>query len=455
MSIFGGGPVPATTAPRASADADQQGGGYLVPAGTSIGQIIDYYNGSGDGSAFEIYSVGLPMSRDIAVTFATLNRAVTLIAGAIGQLTATGGLYAVGRDGREAKSRRVRGVLERMSDSLDGGDSPALQTVEDMAADYCLDGNAISVPDWMRDGMLRKLTRMSAWASELTPTSDGGSVYRLQPVDAWGQGTILKARRDVVHQRWPQLLRHGRGGSTLDGFALGPVVALRPALDIGVQGDRYIREWFSSGARSKLHIDYGVSPTEGRSQILSPTQRQELAGEIGRLTTGTRKPLVTFGATSSYLRDIPQDKEALALREFQVQEVLRVYGIPAPLANVDMTSWGSGIEQLARVWWRFGLSQHLGRFLAPLSHLLLPHDVRFMVDETELLRGDWKDSTLLGNAIRGDAQRQPVGSVTEVRRILGLRPEVDGDLMEPMNGSSDPPNDGPPGSDPPGGGPVE
>ena len=454
MSIFGGGPVPPGDLPG-RASADQQGGGYLVPASAGIGQILDYVSGSGGDWPFEIYSVGLPMSRDIAVTFATLNRAVTLISGAIGQLVATGGLYAVDRGGREAKSRRVMAVIERMGDSLDGGDSPALQTVEDMAADYCLDGNAISVPDWMRDGTLRRLTRMSAWASELIPTSDGGSVYRLQQAQGYGSGAEYEARRDVVHQRWPQLLRYGRSGSTRDGFALGPVVALRPALEIGVQGDRYIREWFGSGAKSKLHIDYGVSPTEGRSQILSPDQRKSLADEIGTLTTGTRKPLVTFGAKSSYLRDIPQDKEALALREFQVQEVLRVYGIPAPLANVDMTSWGSGIEQLARVWWRFGLAQHLDRFIEPLSHRLLPPGVRFRADPTDFLRGDWKDSTLLANAIRGDAQRAPVGSVIEVRRVLGLRPDVDGDLMEVPSGSSDPPNAGPPGGDPPGGDPVE
>ena len=262
MSLFDG-PVPATTAPRASADG-QQGGGYLVPASAGIGQILDYVSGSGGDWPFEIYSVGLPMSRDIAVTFATLNRAVTLISGAIGQLVATGGLYAVDRGGREAKSRRVMAVIERMGDSLDGGDSPALQTVEDMAADYCLDGNAISVPDWMRDGTLRRLTRMSAWASELIPTSDGGSVYRLQQAQGYGSRGRIRGspRRRPPAVAAASAVRPQRvDARRLRARPCGGAPAC--ARDRRAGRPLHPRSGSRRGAKSKLHIDYGVSSHRG------------------------------------------------------------------------------------------------------------------------------------------------------------------------------------------------
>ena len=39
---------------------------------------------------------------------------------------------------------------------------------------------------------------------------------------------------------------------------MAPVVAMRPALSIGMHGDRYIQRWFQRGAQGKLHVDYDV-----------------------------------------------------------------------------------------------------------------------------------------------------------------------------------------------------
>ena len=235
--------------PSKDQSAGRQG---LVPAGTTIASILDYVSGTGDAWPLDFYEFGLQMNRDVAVNYAALNRCVTLITGAVGQLVTSGTLKAVDRDGRLVKTRRVSRIVDMFGSSVDQGDHTAMSFVEDVVADYCLDGNGIVVPDYDRNGDLSRLRRMSSWDSDLYAGTDGAEIYRLTPAnDGDSYVTEYAAVRDVVHVRWPRLLRYGRTRSTRDGFAMAPVTALRPALDIGIRGDAYIREWFRSGARSR------------------------------------------------------------------------------------------------------------------------------------------------------------------------------------------------------------
>ena len=157
---------------------------------------------------------------------------------------------------------------------------------------------------------------------------------------------------------------------------------------------------------------------------------------------------MTFDGKSSYIRDVPQDDQAAKLRSFQVEEVSRVFGVPPPLLNVNMTSWGSGIEQLARLFWRFGLRQHVERFLAPFSLRLLPMGVRFEVDPTEMLRGDTKETAELVRVLAGDAQREPLASREEMRRLAGLPRDVDGKIRKMQRPAAPAPPPVDPGANP-------
>ena len=403
-------------------------GGHLVPANTSWSQILDYAAGSGDSWPLDFYQTGLGFSinRDVAVSYATLNRCVTLVSGGVAQLIAGGHLCVVDANGRRRESRRANRIVELLSTSPDGGLTPSHSFIEDAVADYCLDGNTLIVPGVSSDGLITRLRRMSAWDADITYTNDGMAVYRMVPADGPVR-TEYAAARDVIHVRWPRLLRHGGSRTAArGGFALAPVVALRPALDIGLQGDRYIREWFRQGSRSRLHVDFPVP--EGARELV-PEHRIQLRDWV-REYTRTREPLVTFGAKSSKIEDAPQDEEAKELREFQVQEVAKVFGVPAPLLGVDITDWGSGIEQLAKLFYRFGLRQHLDRFLAPFQTRLLRPGDRFWVDTTDLLRGDAEAIQKMVMALQGDAQRPPVATREELRGIAGLPADAAGEFPQ-------------------------
>ena len=266
-------PVPAGQ-PQASAEGLGDYGGRLVPAGTTIGQILDYVGGSGDNWPLDFYSFGVGVSRNSAVTYAALYRTVTLVAGVVAHLIAGGSLSVIDPDGRRRSGRRVDRVLELLTWSPDGGDTSASQMIEDAMCDYLLDGNALLVPSLDSQGYPTGMRRMLPWDSDITIGKSGGKMYRLTPVDSQGSVTEYKASRDVLHVRWPRVLRYGRSRSTREGFAVAPVVAMRPALSIGLHGDRYIQRWFQRGAQGKLHVDHDIP--EG-TQKPTPTQLAEPA----------------------------------------------------------------------------------------------------------------------------------------------------------------------------------
>ena len=413
--------------PQASAGDEGGYGGPLVPAGTTIGQILDYVGGSGDNWPLDFYSFGLGVSRNSAVTYASLFRTVTLVAGVVSQLIAGGNLSVVDPDGRRRTGRRVDRVLEMLTWSPDGGDTPAATMIEDALLDYLLDGNALLVPSFDAQGYVTGMRRMLPWDSDITRGRDGGVMYRVTPVDSQGSVTEYHASRDVLHVRWGRTLRYGRSRSTREGFAIAPVVAMRPALSIGLHGDRYIQSWFQRGAQAKMHFNYDFP--EG-TKVPTPEQMTELIGEIHR-QAASQQPIVTSNAKSATISDTPQDREAGNLRTHQAQEVAAAFGVPAPLVGMMVTEWGEGIEALARMFYKFGAKQHLEHFLRPFQTRLLTPGDRFNVDLTDLLRGNPEETAKLIMALQGDAQRTPVATMAELRRIGGLTTDPIGEFAAP------------------------
>ena len=167
-----------------------------------------------------------------------------------------------------------------------------------------------------------------------------GTMYRVTPVDS--QGSVTEYLRD------PETCCMSRcaasaplrpfSRSTREGFAVAPVVAMRPALSIGLHGDRYIQSWFQRGAQGKLHFNY-TSPEAAK--FPTPEQRTELIAEIHR-QTASQKPVVTADMSSSTISDTPQDSEAGNLRVHQAQEVAAAYGVPGAADRHDGHRVGRG-----------------------------------------------------------------------------------------------------------------
>ena len=408
-----------TLSPVAQADPSEQ-----------VRQLAEYLvNQNFAEGSFRIGIPGLGNQRNRVVQYATLARCATLITSICAQLVCSNGLTVRDRDDRRVDNRRTRNVLDVLCWSPDGRETPAHTFIEDVMMDYCLDGNSLVVPSSVATGSTFRLTRYRSYDAHIVYGPNREMLYQMLRADNDHEGSEYHAARDVMHVRWPRLLRYGLTTNSREQFALAPVVALSNALGIGIKGDLYIDDWFSEGSKPGLHVN--VTTQEGKAS-LTAEQRALIAEEVKKAVK-SKEALVTFDAESRVIDTSPQDRAAKELRDFQVQEVARYFGVPLPLLSVNLDQWSrSTTEQIMKVFWRTGLRPHLGRLLSAFELRLLMPGERFHADEVDLIRGDAEGLTRLVMAMQGDTQRAPVATRQELRHMAGLPRDPEGEFALPM-----------------------
>lgn len=117
----------------------------------------------------------------------------------------------------------------------------------------------------------------------------------------------------------------------------------------------------------------------------------------------------------------PQDTETRELREQSVQEIARRFGVPAPIIGLNITQWGSGVEALARMFYRFTLRAYLTNVEAAISTLFGRGFVA-QFDVSPLLVPDTETKVQVSNALTGSG----IATLNEVRKLWDL-PAIDKD----------------------------
>ena len=126
----------------------------------------------------------------------------------------------------------------------------------------------------------------------------------------------------------------------------------------------------------------------------------------------------------------PADQQILETRRFGVEEICRWFGVPAVLLNhANVTTWGSGVEQLLEGFYKLTVRPMLVRIEQNITRrVLTPAErVRFTVEFSfdALLRASAKDRYELG------AQGVQNGLITrnEFRQLENLPPIAGGDEL--------------------------
>jgi HK97 family phage portal protein len=133
-------------------------------------------------------------------------------------------------------------------------------------------------------------------------------------------------------------------------------------------------------------------------EVITLEKKQEIQkvlqeGFMGAINAG-RTPLIDLFEYKQ-ITTTPADAQHIETRSFQIEEILRVFGVPRSLVMMDETSWGSGIEQLALLFVQFTLAPHFVAWEQAIQRdLLTLVDLKSGIyadfDERELLRGDLK-----------------------------------------------------------------
>lgn len=228
--------------------------------------------------------------------------------------------------------------------------------------------------------------------------------------------------RDIVHVRFRNYDWTERSSErSRFGFATSPVELLKRSLEITNQLDKFVLQFFKSnvnGLRMKVNATVPIGKEAARQFREYVEQEAE-----------DRKGIVYLrnGLDINQIQSTAIDQSMGVLREFQIKEVARIFGVPEFMLSSNKS--GIPIEVAMRDFFVNGLKPHVNAFLNAMTHTMLNRDpksnkkFRFQIDESELIRGNIQSIASLINVAGGDAQRFAYMNSAEIRKMMGL-PEI-------------------------------
>lgn len=249
---------------------------------------------------------------------------------------------------------------------------------------------------------------------------DGDLVYRISALDGSGVKTYNAA--DIIHIPGPGF--NGlRGKSQI-------THVLTNSAGIALAADQYSANFFSNGAKPDFAIEMEGKPTTEQVEEMRRVWSEKYGG-----INNSHLPAVLFGGTKVHeLTMNAEDAQLIATRQFQVEDVARIFGVPPHMIGhtTNTTSWGSGVENMGIGFVKYTLARHLVKIEQELNSKLFPDGSVFCEFCTSgLERGDYKSRNEGYRIALGRAGEPAWMTVNEVRKLENL-PPVDGgdDLFE-------------------------
>lgn len=346
-----------------------------------------------------------------ALRYPPLLRCVSMVASECARLVASS-VTVSDADGMASLERRDVRNTGRLRQSVDGGVSPAIDFWKDAFTDLLTDGNALIIPTRNSDGVLTRLRLMRSEDAEYQEASDA---FFGKVVGESDDRVVRVPRVEMAHARMfgaPYRRSTGRRGREWP-FSDSPVRLLAPTLGLSGRIEAWLYRTLI-GPKGNLVM----SPRQGR---MSDGQQKTLAAQVRRFMGG-RKPLVAGSPlTVSQFGQSAREADINNLLGHQLREVARVYGVPLPLIGSPVSAWGSGIEALAREYWKRAVAPRIADVLVPLSHRICAPGRSLTVDPLELIRGESGDAAALIQVLRPN-NGPAIGTLDECRKIASLPP---------------------------------
>ena len=290
------------------------------------------------------------------------------------------------------------------------------------------------------DGFARIDRNLSGAIIGLTPihwsrvtvyvTSDGRHlVYRVQPEP----GQLGPAVDELIEQ---SDMLHVPGFGFDGKRGLSPLrVALRMTGSVASATQDFSAQFFVNGARP----DYVLKSANKLSPETIESLREQIAERHGG--QNRHRPMILSSGLEPHTLSLPlEELQLLQTRQFQVEEIARIYGVPPFMIGhtTSTTSWGSGVEAMGKTFVRYTLNRHLNRIMAEVNRKFFKTAARVAVfDTAELERGDLKSLFEAMRIAMGRAGEPGFMSTYEVRKFLNLKREPDGPL-NPGAGNAQP-----------------
>lgn len=225
-------------------------------------------------------------------------------------------------------------------------------------------------------------------------------------------------------------------GVGFDGVrSLTPIrAALRTSAGIALAADAYAASFFQNGARP----DFALTTDGELKQEQIETLRKTWIGRHSGQANAHMPAVLQGGLKIQQLTMSAEDAQLLGTRQYQTEEIARIFGVPPHMIGhtAKSTSWGAGVEQQSIGFVRYTLMRHLDRIRQEVNRKVWPRSRLFYAEHSldALLEGDSKaQSEFLSKALGGPGA-QGYMSVNEVRRLKNLPPKPGYDEIQRAGG---------------------
>jgi HK97 family phage portal protein len=236
-------------------------------------------------------------------------------------------------------------------------------------------------------------------------------------------GRVIYDQDDIIHVA-------GFGFDGIKGLSMLRY-ALRMAGGAALSMQDFAANFFANSARP----DY-VLQADAKIDDEQANRLYARIDERHRGPSNAHRPMLLGNGLKYQAITMPlDDMQLLDQRRFQIEEIARIYGVPAFMIGhtEKTTSWGAGVEQMGTGFVRYALRQHLNKFETEFNRKLFRTASRVVkFDTTELERADTKS---LMESLRigiGRAGERPIISVNEARAVLHRNKKDGGDDMQPI-----------------------
>lgn len=264
--------------------------------------------------------------------------------------------------------------------------------------------------EWLHPGLVQEI---------IIDPKTGDRVYKVRDGhDKTKTKTILSA--DIIHVAGPGYDGY-RGMSQIKWV-------LRHAASIALAADKYSAAFFENGARPDFAIELVGNPTAEQQEMMRKSWEDRYQG-----AERSHKPaLLTGGAKVHELTMSAEDSQLLATRQFQVEDIARIFGVPSHMiGSSTATAWGTGIEQMSIGFVKYTLGRHLVKIEQELNRKIWPVGMKYFVEfnTAGLERGDYKTRNEGYRIGLGRAGEPGWMTVNEVRKTENMPPVDGGDQL--------------------------
>lgn len=319
------------------------------------------------------------------------------------------------------KERATNHPLYTLLHDLSNDDMTSLEVRELMMGNLCLWGNAYAQIMEDQAGRIAALYPLRADQMSIYLATDGELSYIYRAAN--GTEIVLPEYR----------VWHVRGMSSNGIIGQSPIQTARQAIGLAMATEQFGARFFSNGARPGMILQHPGHLTDEAYKRLIESWEQRHAGAENSHKTA----LLEEGMTAKEVGIPPEDAQFLQTREFQLEEIARIYRIPLHMIGDLKHSTFSNIEHMGIEFVTHTLRPWLVRIEQSITRCLLTPAERkeyfaeFLVDG--LLRGD------IMSRYQAYATGRQNGwlSANDVRSMENMNPVEGGDVyLTPLNMAS-------------------